>query len=485
MKRKTTRTRHSPKTHSIQTHTFENGFRVVYEAPYNGMDISDIRVYCRVGSAYETDELRGASHFIEHMCFKGTDKLPTSRDISVRFDEVGAYLNATTDKQYTYYSISTYSKYTQRCLETVADMMLHSTFPKGEYEKELDVVIEENVKSAAEPEDIMYEKLDKMIYAGTPYSDPVDTLSYHRGVHERDLLDRKRMLAFYRQYYVPENMMLSIVSSYSFSTILNILGKTAFPRLRRGGEAPVPPVLNHHGDPHHPTRALPPSTATQTDYTLHLHSIPTITSTHIAIGFRTCNLYDEPTRCVLHVLSTILGGTFMSRLFLVLREKHGLTYSSGTDVEYYENTGGFFIHATTDTAKLLRNGTHKGVLPVLMDLLKDLVEKGISKKEGEYVQHFLEGKIRMNTELSDHQCSYNANQIFLLNKTEDTIVPYFRLYEDVYKNITPEQIHQVIRQYFTRDNMFITIHGGRLPSETSIRKEIERFPLPVSFSSPR
>ncbi len=477
MKRKTTRTHHSTKTHSIQTHTFENGFRVVYEAPYNGMDISDMRVYCRVGSAYEPDELRGASHFIEHMCFKGTEKRPTSRDISLVFDEIGAYLNATTDKQYTYYSISTYSKYTQRCLETVADMMLHSTFPTGEYEKELDVVIEENVKNASEPEDGMYEKLDEMMYAGTPYAQPVDTLRFHQGKHEDDLLNRKRVLAFYHQYYVPENMMLSIVSSYSFSSILNMLSKTAFTRLRRGGSAPVPPILNHHGDPLHPTRVLPPSIKLNTDYTLHLHSIPNITSTNIAIGFRTCSLYDDKTIYILHVLSTILGGTFMSRLFLVLREKHGLTYSSGTSVEYYENIGGFVINATTDTAKLLRNGQHKGVLPVLMDLLKDLVEKGITKKEEEYIQHFMEGKYQMNTELSNHQCAYNAKHAFLNNKTEDTMVPFFRVYGDILQYITSPQIHQMIRQYFTRDNMFITIHGGKLPSEASIRREIERFPL--------
>jgi hypothetical protein len=112
-----------------------------------------------------------------------------------------------------------------------------------------------------------------------------------------------------------------------------------------------------------------------------------------------------------------------------------------------------------------------------MDLLKELVEKGITKKELEYVKHFLEGKNRMNTELSGRQCGYNAVGVFLCNGTDDTIVPYFRLYEDLYQDITTEQIHEIIRQYFTRDNMFITIHGGKLPSETSVRKEIERFPL--------
>jgi predicted Zn-dependent peptidase len=329
----------------------------------------------------------------------------------------------------------------------------------------------------------MYEKLDEMIYKGTPYAEPVDTLRFHQGKHERDLLNRKRMLEFYRQYYVPENMMLSIVSSYSFSSVLNILSKTAFTRLRRGASAPIPPILNHHGDPLHPTQIIAPNIKKHSDYSLHSHSIPNITSTHIAIGFRTCNLYDKTTHSILHTLSTILGGTFMSRLFLVLREKHGLTYSSGTDVNYYENVGSFIIHATTDTAKLLRNGQHKGVLPVLMDLLKELVEKGITKKELEYVQHFLEGKIRMNTELSDRQCAYNAIEAFLCNKTNDTIVPYFRLYEDLYQHVTSDQVHEIIRKYFTRDNMFITIHGGKLPSETSVRKEIERFPLIGSSST--
>ena len=63
-------------------HTFPNGFRMIYEKPENNITVSAIQVFCKVGSAMEPDNIRGVSHFIEHMCFKGTKKLPLAKDIS-------------------------------------------------------------------------------------------------------------------------------------------------------------------------------------------------------------------------------------------------------------------------------------------------------------------------------------------------------------------------------------------------------------------
>ena len=82
---------------SIETFVFPNGFRIVYEKSLNKLPICAMQLFCDVGSAYETDDMRGVSHFIEHMCFKGTKNLPSTKEILINFDKIGANINAYTE----------------------------------------------------------------------------------------------------------------------------------------------------------------------------------------------------------------------------------------------------------------------------------------------------------------------------------------------------------------------------------------------------
>ena len=85
---------------NIQSHVYPNGFRFVYEKSANTLPITSIQLFCDVGSVYETENIRGASHFIEHMCFKGTEKKHTSKEIFIEYDKIGAYFNAYTSLFY-------------------------------------------------------------------------------------------------------------------------------------------------------------------------------------------------------------------------------------------------------------------------------------------------------------------------------------------------------------------------------------------------
>ena len=442
----------------IKTYTFPNGFRVVHEPPYNNMALSKIRVYCRLGSIYEDEHSRGASHMIEHMCFKGTKKLPTPIDVTTVFDRVGAYLNATTDKQYTYYSVECNLKDTAKCLQTVADMMLNSTFDREEYDKEKNVVIEENVKDGSDPLYSMIDDLDAMIFDGTPYEYTVDDIKYHR--HKKSL-DYHTLCAMYAKYYVPHNMLLSIVSPLSFEKVLRIVRTSDFVKSKY---AHIYSTLNMFSNV-----SFPPKQG----YELHLKSIPSIQTTHIGIGFRVCSMFNEPHIHLLQMLCSIMSGSFMSRLYVMLREENGLTYSSDAHLDSYEPASGFVIRATTDTAKLLKNGTKKGVIPVLMDLLNDLVTKGVSQQELNYTKQFLEGNMRMRAEKSNVQMSYNAKQVFIYNR--DEILPYYKTYDAHYKKIRVSDLNLVIRTYFTKENMFVSIYGGKLPSRAKIETALKSF----------
>lgn len=125
-------------------HLYDNGFKVIYEpAAANGLPITYIRVFCNLGSINESGAYHGASHFIEHMCFKGTTAMPASEQIALAYDKQGAFFNAHTEKRYTCYIVKCNDDHFPESIRILADMMTKSLFDKHEYAKEKHVVMEE------------------------------------------------------------------------------------------------------------------------------------------------------------------------------------------------------------------------------------------------------------------------------------------------------------------------------------------------------
>ena len=110
--------------------TYENGFRLVHEKSSVPSSIASIQVFCDIGSIHEPDESRGSAHFIEHMCFKGTTRLKTSKEVNLIFDKTGSESNAYTDRRYTCYYADTDKDNARLCISTLADMLLNSVFDK-------------------------------------------------------------------------------------------------------------------------------------------------------------------------------------------------------------------------------------------------------------------------------------------------------------------------------------------------------------------
>jgi hypothetical protein len=121
----------------MKTFQFPNGFRFIYEKPNSDIPVTSILGFVKLGSIHERDGIRGVSHFIEHMCFKGTKRHPTSKIISRNYDRIGAYFNAYTHKEYTCYEIKCEEQYLENSIHVLSDMMMNSQFNKKEFEKTL------------------------------------------------------------------------------------------------------------------------------------------------------------------------------------------------------------------------------------------------------------------------------------------------------------------------------------------------------------
>jgi predicted Zn-dependent peptidase len=457
---------------SFETHTYDNGFRLIYEkAPLDTEQIS-INVFCDIGSIHEPNEtlkdpedrrvqsnartsgasvasstLKGSAHFIEHMCFKGTKKLKDTRTLSLIFDKTGAFLNAYTDRRYTCYYASGLSEHMCDYINTIGDMLLNSVFDKTQYDKEHDVVREEMTKDADDAETTVLENADRLLYAGSTFANPVDLLKYHEGPHS---LKHEDVLAFYNQYYVPSRFILSICSANSFSEIKRCVDASPFARSKKMPATPIPPLI----------LGVTPQTGVQ--YCIAKQS--GISPAHICIGFRTCSI-SNPDRYCLKVLKNILSETMNARLFFLLREDNGLSYTSNAMCDYFEHMGDFKIYAECDNSKVFYNGsvTHGakgikgnkalGVFPLLIGLIEDLVKNGIKQDELTMAKNYLKNKMRMKSEDYDALAKHNG-KLALFGLAH---IPFSDVYKKCIEPITKKEMDSCIKKYFRHDGMTVSI----------------------------
>jgi predicted Zn-dependent peptidase len=445
-----------PSSH-VKTHTFPNGFRLIYQSPINKIPTAHINVFCHVGSANEDTNSRGAAHFIEHMCFQGTKTRHTSREIELDIDKVGSNFNAHTDKQFTWYEINCLDKHVPTSVDILSDMMLHSTFNKTSYAREMNVVIEENVRDLTDYTNMMFDEVDALLYKGSIYAYPVDSLQFHT---KKGSLKYKNVVDFYKRYYYPANMIISITTRIPFGDIVKLIERTAFTM-----NPPVPtfniiqPMIL---EPH-----------TDSKYRLHCHNFSNMKSVNMAISFRVCNLYNTVDVYGLKFLENLIGGRFTSRLFTILREKHGLTYQSGVSCAFYENAGGFTIYIVSDSKKLLKNGANDpGVIPLIIDMLNNLLTKGVTQEEIDTTKGFLRGSIEIDLEDANTQSYYNGSRLLLTNEVP---VPLEQLYSTYYAGFSRKDATRLLHTYFKQVNMCVAIVGGGIPPETLLHAEFAKF----------
>jgi len=423
----------------MQTHIFPNGLKLIYE--HKESNLTAIDVLCDFGSTNEPDGVKGAAHFIEHMCFKGTKNIPKPKDIFFQYDNMGAFFNAFTEKQFTCYRVKCQTPYFAHCLDILSDMMMNSTF--GDFRLEENVVIEENIKNSDDPESILSESVDRICYKGSAYEFPVDTLAYHKSKFKF-----KTIRDLYKHYYQPSHFVVSITSKLTFKTIMTAIHHSHFIKKNECQHAAI-----HHQ-------------LTQFDKIQYIFTQHPIHTSHLAITFRTCSQYSKD-KYTLNLLKSVLGGSLSSRLFMILREENGLTYNSHINTEYFESLGKFEIYAEFNNQKLIKNGAKKGVLPLIIGLLNGLK---ITPAELSLAKNYLRGNLIMEMEDIETSTIYNGSEFLF----ETEIVPFSKIFDTYYKNITIDQINGVIQLYFRPSNMIVGLVSSKIAA-ADIKKECERF----------
>lgn len=434
-----------------KTHLFSNGLRLIYETPATNLAISYIYTMCRFGSIDETDTTRGAAHFIEHMCFKGTPHFPTAYSLMTNYDDIGAYFNATTHKELTNYTVKCSDQYIDACLKMVGEMVFASKFNREECEKELKVVVEENMKNTTDYESMVYDKMEEMVFAGTPFANYVDDISYHKSQ-----FDFSEIVRMYRTYYVPQNTVVSIVSNIDFKSIVRMVERN---------------MGKFRSAKNQPCRSILPPSIRQNE-TVYIRNIRDIDTSYFMMGFRVTE-NDMTTRYVMTFLAELMGGRLSSPLYMILREKNGLTYTSDTGFSYFYGVGGYFyLFAISDSNRLIFNGRKdkRGVIPICVDLVQRFMKHGVETSEIERTKKYLRENLYMRQEQSGTQTYHNGVEL-LLGPVNASVESFKTEFERNYSGITKEMVDEAIHKYFKRDGLFISLVGGNLPNKEDLMRE--------------
>jgi predicted Zn-dependent peptidase len=402
--------------------TLDNGLRII-TAPIENANSVTVLILVGTGSKYETKDINGISHFLEHMFFKGTNKRPSTLKISETLDSVGGEYNAFTSKEVTGFWAKVDKKHSDIAMDWISDIFLNSKFDEKEIEREKGVIIEEVNMYLDTPMAYVGELFEKLLYGDTPAGWQVI------GEKENILgFNRKKIVDYYNAHYSPSNVIVCVAGAITENDFQGKIKKYFGNEKGKSSEQKVA-VKEFQKGPQ-----------------LLLHYKKT-DQTHFCMGVRAYNLFDKK-RYALALLSIILGGNMSSRLFIKVRERNGLAYSIHTSTDNSTDTGYLVTQAGIDHKNL-----EKAITLILKEY-KSLKDKKITQKELQKAKDYLKGAMSLSLDSSDSQASFYGMQE-LLEKNILTPEEKFKRIDEV----VIEQIKEIAEDIFVSDKLNLAIIG--------------------------
>ena len=400
----------------------KNGLRLTF-VPMPGTKTVTLLVMVGVGSKYETKDISGLSHFLEHMFFKGTKKRPSTLAISTALDEIGGEYNAFTSKEYTGFYVKAVSKHIERAFDVISDILQNSKFDSEEIEREKRVIIEEINMIQDTPMHYIGELFERLLYGNQPAGRSV--IGNKRTVSS---FQRKDFLNYLQKTYKASNIVVSIAGNISFSRAKKLTSKY-FTRLYKGKPKSKPKVKEK-----------------QVNSRVLVHYKKT-DQTHLCLGFRSFSI-NHPDKYLLILLATILGGSMSSRLFISIRERLGLAYYIKASPEFYTDSGYLVIRAGVDSKRVIK------AVSVILNELKKMKEKDVNEKELKKAKEFIKGNTLLNLEESDDQAMWLARQE-ILTKRIKTLRQIFTKIDKV----KPSEIKRLADNLFVNKKLNLALIG--------------------------
>lgn len=397
--------------------------------PVKGNPAVTVLVMVETGSNYETKAQGGLSHFLEHMCFKGTVKRPRSIDISRELDSIGAQNNAFTSNEFTAYYAKGEKNHFSKLLDVVSDIYLNPTLPGPELDRERGVIIQEISMYEDLPQRKVQELFAELLYGDTPagrsVAGPIENIKKFQ---------RKDFVNYRKKHYVADK------------TIVIVSGDVDEKKVNREVAQAFKNISKTKG----PSRQKVKQSQKSPAVLVHTKKID---QTHMVLGVHTFNIFDKRVPA-LQVMGSILTGGMSSRLFQKLREEMGACYYVNAGSDAAKDYGIFAISTGVEEKRV------EEVIKVLLNECKRLCDEPISKEELQKTQDYMSGHMYLGLETSDSLAEFYVVQEVIKGKIKTPAEV-----EKEIRAVTTKDIQNVARDIFKNKSLNLAIVGNIVNSK--------------------
>lgn len=372
----------------LQKSVLANGLRIISEEiPY--LNSFSLGIFVNSGSRDDFHGKPGIAHFIEHLLFRVTPH-GTSRQISAKFEEIGAYTNAYTAKEFTNFHLRALSPNFKKSFRLLSDLVLSSTFRKKEFDAEKKVILEEIKLYNDDPDELIFDLGEEMIFGDVPMGMPIaGTLDSINAMTSHDLSD------FYSLHYQPTNIIIAVTGNISHEQLVAEAESRFGSMVQSGRDIP------RHGFLELPVRRITVDKPVQQSYYLLGRRLPGA---------------DSPDKYPVILMNIMLCEGMSSRLQNVVRDKLGLAYSIDSETYFYSDAGTFYISSVVDSENIQQ------LNKVIFKEMEKAVNKGFFMSELNRAKEQLKANIIMENEsLSTRMRSLYRNEIFREADIEETM----------------------------------------------------------------
>ena len=420
---------------SVRRTVLPSGLRIVTEE-VPSVRSAAIGIWVNVGSRDETPAVAGASHFLEHLLFKGTTRR-TALEISATIEAVGGEMNAFTSKEYTCFYARVIDTDLPMAIDVVSDLITSSIVSALDVDAERKVVLEEIAMRDDDPSDLVHDLYAETYYGNTTLGRPI--LGTIKSIKE---MSRSSVFNYYKKKYLPQDLVVAVAGNIKHKRVVAMV----IDALSRDN------FLDVKGAPQ-----IRPNTPVKTK---PMQSVGLLTrkteQAHMFYGMEGVARSDER-RFAMGVLASALGGGMSSRLFQEIREKRGLAYSVYAYAQQFAGSGQIGFYAGCNPTKAIE------VVEIIREVLANVAENGMSHEEIERAKGAVRGSLVLSQEDS-------ASRMSRIGKNE---IVYGQVmgFDDILKaiaRVNPSDVREIASEYLTKSPTLALV--GPFKSEAKFEK---------------
>lgn len=385
------------------------------------------------GSRYETRSLNGISHFLEHMFFKGSKKYPSTEIIANLVDGIGAVNNAATSKEWTFYWIKSSAKHLDLASDVISSMIKEPLFSKVEIEREKGVIVEELRMYRDNPRRYIWDLYEQLQFGDQPLG--WEVLGDESTINS---ITRADFQKYVKSLYDPSKMVL--VYAGKLPKNIKSIAQKHFSDL---------PEFKHFDFP-----AYKPTPQSAPKVNLFYKKTD---QANLVLGVSGFDRHD-PRRYAAKVLGTILGSGMSSRLFMQVRERRGLAYTTDAGADFYVDTGLFACFAGLKLEKVEEG------LRVIIDEMQKLTTTLVPKAELQKAKEMERGHLALRSESTNFLAEHFAIE-YLLDREIEPFTEYLAKIDTV----TAEEIMSVAKDLFKPEHYNLQIISPRRDTATFLK----------------